>query len=49
MVSTKKKFEVNISSCLINSQPEITLLGVDYDTNFTTLPYLKQLAFEAKT
>ena len=49
MVSTRKKFEVKIGSCLVIGKPEITILGVDYDTNFTTSPYLKKLACEAQT
>ena len=49
LVSTKKHFEVHIGSCLIKAKPEISILGVDYDTNFTTNPYLQKLAREAKT
>ena len=28
---------------------ELSLLGITYDTNFTTVPYLRQLASNAKT
>ena len=49
LVSTKKHLEVNIGSCLIKAKKEINILGVDYDTNFTTNPYLVNLAREAKT
>ena len=49
MTSTKKDFEVNIGSCLIKAKHEINILGVDYDTNFTTNPCLEKLARDAKT
>ena len=49
LTSTKKNFEVNIGSCLIKAKHEINILGVDYDTNFTTNPYLEKLARDAKT
>lgn len=49
LVSTKKNFEVNIGSCCIKAKPEISVLGVGYDSNFTTSPYLHDLAREART
>ena len=49
MVSTKEGFEINIGSCLIKSKPEITILGIDYDINFSTNPYLHRLDREANT
>ena len=49
LVSTKKAFEVTIGSCVIKGKPKINILGVDNDTNFTTNPYLQNLAHEART
>ena len=49
LVSTKEKFTVKVGSSLIEAKPEITLLGVDYDSSFTTRPYLQNLAHDAKT
>ena len=49
LVSTKEKFTVKVGSSLIEAKPEITLLGVDYDSSFTTRPYLQNLAQDAKT
>ena len=40
LVSTKNNFEANVGSYLIKGKQEINILGVDYDTNFTTKPYL---------
>ena len=49
LVSSKQNLEINIGSCIIKGKKEINLLGVDYDVNFTTNPYLQKLAREAKT
>ena len=45
---TVNNFEVYIGSCLIIAKHEISILGVDYDMNFTTNPYLVKLAHDAK-
>ena len=49
LVSSKKGFEIDIGSSLIKAKSEINILGVDYNTNFSTHPYLQKLACEAKT
>ena len=38
-----------MGSSQITSQPTLTLLGVEFDTNFTTIPYLQKLEREAST
>ena len=49
LVPFKENFEVNIGNNIIKSVQEICLLGVDYDTNFSTAPYLRKLATEVKS
>ena len=49
LVSTREEFRVSVGSSFIKATDEICLLGVDYDLNFTTLPYLQKLAQDAKT
>ena len=49
LISSKEKFEVNVGESVIESVSEICLLGIDFDTNFSTAPYLQKLATEAKT
>ena len=49
LISSKDSFEVNVGNSVIKAQQEICLLGIDYDTNFSTAPYLQKLATEAKT
>ena len=47
--NARKKFEININHDIVNSNPTISLLGLEYDTNFSTAPYLRKLAREANT
>ena len=44
-----KDFSVKVGNSLIYPSKELSLLGITYDTNFTTAPYLRQLASDAKT
>ena len=44
-----KDISVKIGSSIVHPSRELNLLGVTYDTNFTTTPYLRHLASEAKT
>ena len=47
--NARKKFEININHDIVNSNSTISLLGLEYDTNFSTAPYLRKLAREANT
>ena len=38
-----------MGSSLISASPSINILGVVYDSNFTTVPYLQKLASASKT
>ena len=38
-----------VGDSIVRADPEICLLGNDYDTNFSTLSYLWKLAMEAKS
>ena len=49
LVSTKQKCQIKIGSSLITSTSVINLLGVDFDSNFSTTPYLQKLARAAST
>ena len=49
LVSPKQKCQINVGSCLISASTEINLLGVDFDSNFSTAPYLHKLARSANT
>ena len=49
LLSSKDNFEMSVGNSIVHSDPEIRLLGIDYDTNFSTSPYLRQLATEAKS
>ena len=49
LLSFKEKFEVNVGDSVVCADPEIRLLGIDYDRNFSTLPYLQKLATQAKS
>ena len=49
LISSKENFEVTVGNSVIKAQDQICLLGIDYDTNFSTAPYLQKLATEAKT
>ena len=43
------EFSTQVGKSTIYPSKELNLLGVAYDSNFTTSPYLKKLAIEAKT
>ena len=49
LVSPKQACQIKVGSSIISSKPELNLLGVDFDSNFTTLPFLHKLAQAAKT
>ena len=49
LVSPKQDCKIKVGPSIISSSPEMNLLGVDFDSNFTTLPYLHKLACSAKT
>ena len=49
LISSKERFEGNVGNSVITAQEQICLLGIDYDTNFSTAPYLQKLATEART
>ena len=44
-----KDFSVKVGDNQIYPSKELNLLGITYDNNFSTTPYLRQLALEAKT
>jgi hypothetical protein len=47
LVSFKENFEVIVGDSTVCADPEICLLGIDYNTNFATSTYLQRLATEA--
>ena len=49
LVSPKQKCNIKVGSSLISASTEINLVGVDFDTNLTTLPFLHNLARAAKS
>ena len=49
LVSPKQECHVKVGKSLISPASEFNILGVDFDSNFTTLPYLHKLARAAKT
>ena len=38
-----------VGDSIVPADSEISLLGIDYNTNFLTTPYLQKLAAEAKS
>ena len=42
-------FTVRVGNSVIQPSKELNLLGITYDSNLTTAPYLNQLATDAKT
>ena len=44
-----KDFTVKVGTSIIHPSSELNLLGVTYDSNFNTTPYLRHLASTAKT
>ena len=49
LLSSKDDFEVTVGDSIVHADPEICLLGITFDTNFATSPYLRILATEAKS
>ena len=49
LVSPKQQCHFTLGSTLISASSEMNLLGVNFDSNFSTTPYLHKLAREAKT
>ena len=49
LVSSKQGCQIKMGSSHISSTNEINLLGVEFDSNFTTMPYLHKLARAANT
>ena len=47
--TAKKEIEIKIDKNTVLSTPTISLLGLEYDSNFSTVPYLRKLAREANT
>ena len=49
LVSSSKKFQINVGPSLISASPVLKLLGIEFDRNFSTTPSLKKLATAANT
>jgi hypothetical protein len=49
LTTARKNVEIKIEQVTVSSAPTISLLGLEYDTNFSTAPYLRKLAREANT
>ena len=49
LTNAREKIEIKINHDVVSSAPTISLLGLEYDTNFSTAPYLRQLARDANT
>jgi hypothetical protein len=49
LLSSKDNFDMFVGDSIVSADPEISLLGIDYNTNFSTSPYLRNLATEAKS
>ena len=49
LMNTRKKLEINIKHEIVSSILTISLLGLEYDSNFSTAPYLRKLARDANT
>ena len=49
LTTEKKKIEIIIGQDTVLSSQTISLLGLEYDTNLSTAPYLRRLAREANT
>ena len=47
--NAKQEIKVKIGNEIVQSNKSISLLGLEYDENFSTAPYLKKLAREAST
>ena len=49
LISSKEILKVKVGESVIKSVQEICLLGISFDTNFSTAPYLQKLATDAKS
>ena len=49
LVSPKQECHIKVGSSVISSASEINLLGIDFDSTLSTIPYLHHLAREAKS
>ena len=49
LTSARKEIEININDDVVNSNSTVSLLGLEYDKNFSTTPYLRKLARESNT
>ena len=49
LLSSKDNFEMFVGNSIVRANSEISLLDIDYNTNFSTSPYLQKLATEAKS
>ena len=49
LVSSSKKFQINMGSILISAFLVLKLLGIEFDRNFATTPSLKKLATAPNT
>ena len=48
-ILTMEHLEMFVGDSIVRADSEISLLGIDYNTNFSTSPYLQKLATEAKS
>ena len=49
LLSSKDDFDITVGDSIVHADPEICLLGIIFDTNFATSPYLRKLATEVKS
>ena len=49
LVSPKQKCHIKVGSSLISASTELNLLGIEFDSNFSTTPFLHKLAAAVKT
>ena len=49
LTSSKQQIKVKIGQNMVSSSETICLLGLEYDENFSTAPYLRRLSREAST
>ena len=49
LTNARKEIEIDINEDVVNSNTTVSLLGLEYDKNFSTAPYLRKLAREANT
>ena len=49
LLSSRDNFDITVRDSIVYGDIKICLLGIDYDKNFSTLPYLRKLATDAKS